>query len=173
MDSYTKLILTRHKSTVYREEETLSRLKLSKNYPNYHYLQVYLYLWGDYLSGKLHPPLYIICQVPISLLWHTFQHGQRNLISVVLVLWHSLYKHFLYVTKLIQTFYIRDRVYMGQSLYGTKFIRGQSLYEDKVYTGTKFILDKVYTRTKFIQGQSLYKLFFSYSTWSKRLIIKC
>jgi hypothetical protein len=80
--------------------------------------------------------------------------------------WHSLYKHSLYVTKFIRTFFIRDRVYTGQSLYGTKFIRGQNLYEDKVYTGTKFIWDKVYTVTKFIRGQSLYKLF-SYCTWIK------
>ncbi len=54
--------------------------------------------------------------------------------------WHSLYKHSLYVTKFIRTFFIRDRVYTGQSLYGTKFIQ-----------------DKVYTRTKFIQWQSLYE----------------
>ncbi len=75
--------------------------------------------------------------------------------------WHSLYKHSLYVTKFIRTFFIRDNVYTGQSLYRTKFIQGQSLYGDKVYTGTKFIWDKVYMgqslyRTKFIQGQSLY-----------------
>jgi len=37
------------------------------------------------------------------------------------------------VTFFIQTFFIQDKVYTGQSLYGTKFIRGQSLY------GTKFI----------------------------------
>jgi hypothetical protein len=47
-------------------------------------------------------------------------------------------------------------LYMGQSLYATKFIR------DKVYSGTKFIQgqglygDKVYTGTKFIRGQRLY-----------------
>jgi hypothetical protein len=63
------------------------------------------------------------------------------------------------VTKFIRTFFIRDRVYTGQSLYGTKFIRGQSLYEDKVYTGTKFTRDKVHTVTKFIRGQSLYNFF--------------
>jgi len=77
----------------------------------------------------------------------------------ILYTWQSLYKHSLYVTKFIRTFFIRDSVYTGQSLYGTKFIQGQSLYEDKVYTGTKFIRDKVYTVTMFIQGQSLYKLF--------------
>jgi hypothetical protein len=80
--------------------------------------------------------------------------------------WHSLYKHSLYVTKFIRTFFIQDRFYTGQSLYRTNFIRGQNLYEDKVYTGTKFIRDKVYTVTKFIRGQSLYKLF-SYCTWIK------
>ncbi len=63
------------------------------------------------------------------------------------------------VTFFILTFFIRkvytDCLNMGQSLYGTKFIR------DKVYTGTKFIQgqslyrDKVYTGTKFIRGQSL------------------
>ncbi len=72
---------------------------------------------------------------------------------IVLVPWHSLYKHSLYVTKFIWTFFIRDRIYTGQNLYGTKFI------QDKVYTGTKFIRDKVHTVTKFIRGQSLYKLF--------------
>ncbi len=76
-----------------------------------------------------------------------------------MVPWHSLYKHSLYVTKFIRTFFIRDRVYTGQSLYGTKFIQGQSLYEDKVDTGTKFIRDKVHTVTKFIRGQSLYNSF--------------
>ncbi len=64
------------------------------------------------------------------------------------------------MTKFIRTFFIRDRVYTGQSLYRTNFIRGQNLYEDKVYTGTKFIQDKVYTVTKFIRGQSLYSNFF-------------
>ena len=63
------------------------------------------------------------------------------------------------MTKFIRTFFIRDRVYTGQSLYETKFIQGQSLYEDKVYMGTKFIRDKVYTVTKFIRGQSLYTSF--------------
>jgi hypothetical protein len=83
------------------------------------------------------------------------------------------------VTKFIRTFFIRDRVYTGQSLYGTKFIRdrvytGQSLYEDKVYTGTKFIRDKVYTVTKFIRGQSLYNFFHTVpGTRIKRLMIKC
>jgi hypothetical protein len=71
------------------------------------------------------------------------------------------------VTFFIQTFFIRDKVYMnflytGQILYGTKFIRdkfytgtkfirGQSLYGDKVYTGQSLYCDKVCTRTKFIQ----------------------
>jgi hypothetical protein len=72
--------------------------------------------------------------------------------------WHSLYKHFLYVTKFIRTFFIQDKVYTGQSLYRTKFIRGQSLYGDKVYTGTKFIRGQSLYRAKFIRGQSLYKL---------------
>ncbi len=54
--------------------------------------------------------------------------------SIKEVPWHSLYKHSLYVTKFIRTFFIQDRIYTGQSLYGTKFIRWQSLYEDKVYT---------------------------------------
>ncbi len=80
--------------------------------------------------------------------------------------WHSLYKHSLYVTKFIRTFFIQDRFYAGRSLYRTNFIRGQNLYEDKVYMGTKFIWDKVYTVKKFIRGQSLYKLF-SYCTWIK------
>jgi hypothetical protein len=74
----------------------------------------------------------------------------RNLCTLHLVPWHSLYKHSLYVTKFIRTFFIQDRCYTGQSLYRTNFIRGQNLYEDKVYTETKFIRDKVYT------GQSLY-----------------
>ena len=87
-------------------------------------------------------------------------------VAGAVVPWHSSYKHSLYVTKFIRTFFIRDRFYTGQSLYRTNFIRGQNLYEDKVYTGTKFIRDKVYTVTKFIRGQSLYKLF-SYCTWIK------
>jgi hypothetical protein len=70
-DSYTYLILTRHKSTVYREEETLSRLKLSKTYPNYHYLQVYLFLWGDCLVVCTHPITVQICQIRIRLLRRT------------------------------------------------------------------------------------------------------
>ena len=74
--------------------------------------------------------------------------------------WHSLYKHSLYVTKFIRTFFIRDRVYTGQSLYRTNFIRGQNLYEDKVYT-----VQSLYGK-KFIPWQSLYKLF-SYCTWIK------
>ncbi len=78
------------------------------------------------------------------------------------------------MTKFIRTFFIRDRVYTGQSLYGTKFIQGQSLYEDKVYTGTKFIRDKVHTVTKFIRGQSLYNFFQTVpGTRIKRLMIKC
>ncbi len=91
--------------------------------------------------------------------------------SMGAVPWHSLYKHSLYVTKFIRTFFIRDKVYTGQSLYRTKFIQGQSLYGDKVYTGTKFIRDKVHTVTKFIRGQSLYKLFACCVL--KRLILKC
>jgi hypothetical protein len=47
--------------------------------------------------------------------------------------------------KVYTNFLHTDRVYTGQSLYRTKFIRGHSLYEDKVYMGTKFIRDKVYT----------------------------
>ena len=93
------------------------------------------------------------------------KHEKQSL-RLSLVPWHSLYKHSLYVTKFIRTFFIQDRFYTGQSLYRTKFIQGQNLYEDKVYTGTKFIRDKVYTVTKFIRGQSLYKLF-SYCTWIK------
>ena len=78
------------------------------------------------------------------------------------------------MTKFIRTFFIRDRVYTGQSLYRTKFIQGQSLYEDKVYTGTKFIRDKVHTVTKFIRGQSLYNFFHTVpGTRIKRLMIKC
>ena len=88
-----------------------------------------------------------------------FCQRERLGASAESVPWHSLYKHSLYVTKFIRTFFIRDRVYTGQSLYRTKFIQGQNLYEDKVYTGTKFIRDKVHTVTKFIRGQSLYKLF--------------
>ncbi len=87
---------------------------------------------------------------------------------------HSLYKHSLYVTKFIRTFFIRDRVYTEQSLYRTNFIQGQSLYEDKVYTGTKNIRDKVHTVTKFIRGQSLYNFFPPVpGTRIKRLMIKC
>jgi hypothetical protein len=98
--------------------------------------------------------------------------GKVRLIEMVP--WHSLYKHSLYVTKFIRTFFIRDRVYTGQSLYRTKFIQGQSLYEDKVYTGTKFIRDKVHTVTKFIRGQSLYNFFHTVpGTRIKRLMIKC
>ncbi len=71
------------------------------------------------------------------------------------------------MTFVIQTFFIRDKVYTnflytGQNLYGTKFIqdkvytgtkfkRGQSLYEDKVYMGQSSYSDKVYMETKFIQ----------------------
>ncbi len=94
--------------------------------------------------------------------------------NVFLVPWHSLYKHSLYVTKFIQTFFIRDKIYTGLSLYGTKFIRGQNWYGNKVYTRTKFIQDKVYTVTKFIRGQSLYKLFSSrrYNDWDKLALIR-
>ncbi len=54
------------------------------------------------------------------------------------------------MTFFIQTFFIRDKVYMQQNLYKhhlyvTNFIR------DKVYTVTKFIRNKIYTVTKFIQ----------------------
>jgi hypothetical protein len=100
----------------------------------------------------------------VSHLWTV--GGGLPLQALQMVPWHSLYKHSLYVTKFIRTFFIQDRFYTGQSLYRTNFIRGQNLYEDKVYTGTKFIRDKVYTVTKFIRGQSLYKLF-SYCTWIK------
>ena len=37
------------------------------------------------------------------------------------------------------TKFIRDKVYSG-----TKFIQGQGLYGDKVYSGTEVIRDKVY-----------------------------
>ncbi len=62
-----------------------------------------------------------------------------------------------YELSLYGTEFIQDKVYTGQSLYGTKFIRGQILYGDKVNTGTKFIRDKVYMRTKFIQ--TFFKLY--------------
>ena len=105
---------------------------------------------------------------------HQKQVLQKLFFNVWRVPWHSLYKHSLYVTKFIRTFFIRDRVYTGQSLYRTKFIQGQSLYEDKVYTGTKFIRDKVHTVTNFIRGQSLYKLFsYCILKLNERLIAKC
>ena len=68
------------------------------------------------------------------------------------------------VTFFIQTFFIQDKVYTGQSLYRTKFIRGQSLYGTKFIRGqslygTKFIRGQSLYGTKFIRRQSLYKLF--------------
>ncbi len=59
------------------------------------------------------------------------------------------------MTKFIRTFFIRDRFYTGQSLYGTNFIQGQNLYEDKVYTGTKFIRESLYGKAEIEYNEDL------------------
>jgi hypothetical protein len=56
----------------------------------------------------------------------------------------------LYVTKFIQTLFIRNKIYTGQSLYSNKIYTLQNLYRNKIYTNTiytvtKFICNKIYT----------------------------
>ncbi len=57
----------------------------------------------------------------------------------ILYTWQSLY-----VTKFLQTLFIRNKIYTGQSLYGNKIYTQQNLYGNKIYTNI------IYTVTKFI-----------------------
>jgi hypothetical protein len=71
--------------------------------------------------------------------------GYRDILYTnILYTWQSLY-----VTKFIQTLFIRNKIYTGQSLYGNKIYTQQNLYSNKIYTNiiytvTKFIRNKIY-----------------------------
>ncbi len=61
-------------------------------------------------------------------------------------MWQSLY-----ATKFIQTSFIRNKIYTGQSLYSNNIYTQQNLYGNKIYTNfiytvTKFIHNKIYTK---------------------------
>ncbi len=63
----------------------------------------------------------------------------------ILYTWQSLY-----ATKFIQTLFIRNKIYTGQSLYSNNICTQQNLYGNKIYTNiiytvTKFIRNKIYT----------------------------
>ncbi len=88
------------------------------------------YIWGNFYFLFYQRILYSQ-HIP----WWVLTWGYRDILYTNIL--YTLQS--LYVTKFIQTFFIHNKIYTGQSLYSNK------IYTNINYTVTKFICYKIYT----------------------------